>query len=72
MGVLDETFTFGKFQLTHPSRGVTQVFCVKSIQFSISTHTPLARCDLAKNADYNLIYGISTHTPLARCDSCAV
>ena len=36
--------------------------------FEISTHTPLARCDLGGFAKCVRINIISTHTPLARCD----
>ncbi len=36
-------------------------------QTGISTHTPLARCDVAEYADWE-DDTISTHTPLARCD----
>ncbi len=33
----------------------------------VSTHTPLARCDLRIN-QVIMVYLVSTHTPLARCD----
>ena len=35
---------------------------------NISTHTPLARCDLDRIQRLRPVYAISTHTPLARCD----
>ena len=38
------------------------------VEKTISTHTPLARCDVRGDI-YDFIYDISTHTPLARCDS---
>ena len=42
-------------------------FDAGTIQY-ISTHAPLARCDLPRYLFCNL-QGISTHAPLARCDS---
>ena len=56
-----------RFQLTHLLRGATfsQLFLLQF--FCISTHAPLARCDLRRLCGG---YGqkISTHAPLARCD----
>ena len=35
-----------KFQLTHLLRGATQIFNAVRININISTHAPLARCDV--------------------------
>ena len=55
------------FLLTHLLRGVTEGSKFWFNCNPVSTHTPLARCDLdnnrAKDGDI-----VSTHTPLARCD----
>ena len=56
-----------KFQLTHLLRGATAAVVSSALASIISTHAPLARCDL------NPLFlppflCISTHAPLARCD----
>ncbi len=57
-----------RFQLTHPSRGATQRSNFSAAGSLISTHTPLAGCDLKRRVVLGMYGGISTHTPLAGCD----
>ena len=56
------------FLLTHLLRGVTIQSAEPYGEFSISTHTPLARCDQDIQVATDDT-AISTHTPLARCDT---
>ena len=56
-----------RFQLTHLLRGATPNYLATLAMLPISTHAPLARCDL-KKMKAPTINGISTHAPLARCD----
>ena len=57
----------GQFQPTHPSRGAT--FAAKCFgQYKpISTHAPLAGCDV-RQMQSSFERSISTHAPLAGCD----
>ena len=57
------------FQLTHLLRGATQHAPMANGTLLISTHAPLARCDMLCRRQ-NLEHCISTHAPLARCDEC--
>ena len=46
---------------------MTHHIAIASFIVGISTHTPLARCDLIRSFKIYIRF-ISTHTPLARCD----
>ncbi len=54
---------FVKFQLTHPSRGATTVYQVCGLKYSISTHTPLAGCDVVTHTANTRIINFNSHTP---------
>ena len=56
-----------KFQLTHLLRGATSATGPGVGPCAISTHAPLARCDMLRLFQF-LPSFISTHAPLARCD----
>ena len=56
-----------KFQLTHPTRGATQMLEVTVPLLAISTHTPHTGCDLYSSAVI-CPSSISTHTPHTGCD----
>ena len=56
------------FQLTHLLRGATGLRGLRARFALISTHTPLARCDISSRLGQTGEQ-ISTHAPLARCDT---
>ena len=62
---------YSKFQLTHLLRGATYVTTLSDSGL-ISTHAPLARCDIPKRVKFGRTRKISTHAPLARCDLTAL
>ena len=55
------------FQLTHPTRGATNLLFTAFFGKCISTHTPHTGCDLLFVL-VMLILSISTHTPHTGCD----
>ncbi len=55
------------FLLTHLLRGVTEKADDGKGKQEVSTHTPLARCDVFVSSGLPG-HDVSTHTPLARCD----
>ena len=57
-----------QFLLTHLLRGATSCPHAGNGATNISTHAPLARCDVC-NICQVTIQSISTHAPLARCDN---
>ena len=57
-----------KFQLTHLLRGATISRRLGNNRVKISTHAPLARCDMQYVCTDCVGLLISTHAPLARCD----
>ena len=59
------------FQLTHLLRGATCSRKTSTSSIMISTHAPLARCDLTIYVDGFALL-ISTHAPLARCDGMSI
>ena len=60
---------FFRFQLTHLLRGATDAPETAGRQQLISTHAPLARCDIRADMYAPGTKSISTHAPLARCDT---
>ena len=56
-----------KFLLTHPLRGATGLHNNGDVDYEISTHTPLAGCNI-DNPSNTVLTSISTHTPLAGCN----
>ena len=56
------------FQLTHLLRGATGMVDVPAPHPLVSTHAPLARCDVTQPVDVT-VETVSTHAPLARCDT---
>ena len=60
--------SMAQFLLTHLLRGATSnIDSFAKSKAAISTHAPLARCDVMQNSEIISLF-ISTHAPLARCD----
>ena len=60
-----------RFLLTHPLRGATKTAGKSMSEALISTHTPLAGCNVIF-VFFVVYFVISTHTPLAGCNITAI
>ena len=56
-------YNYFKFQLTRPSRGVTNLDVIVQAQGDISTHTPLAGRDIATASEQQKLINFNSHAP---------